>query len=136
MKRTNLIIVKQGDKVQIDKYIYFDILFPEEEQLQENILNNNSIVAKLNYNNFSALFTGDIEEIAEKKLIEKYKNTNHLKSTLLKVAHHGSKSSSIQEISDYIQPKIALIGVGADNKFGHPNKNVIDRLQNLRSKNL
>ena len=133
-KKTNLIIVKQGDKVQIDKFVYFDILFPEEEQLQKNILNNNSIVAKLTYNNFSALFTGDIEEIAEKRLIEKYKDTNYLKCQLLKVAHHGSKSSSIQEILDYIQPKIALIGVGADNKFGHPNEGVLKRLKNMNCK--
>ena len=110
-KKTNIILVKQGDKIEIDKDVYFDILFPEEEQIGENILNNNSIVAKLYYKNFSALFTGDIEEVAENRLIEKYKNTNYLKSTLLKVAHHGSKTSSIQDILEYTKPKIALIGV-------------------------
>jgi len=110
-KGINIIWVKQGDKVKVDNNVYFDILFPEDELIRENILNNNSIVAKLHYNSFSALFTGDIEEVAEKRLMEKYGGVNELKSTLLKVAHHGSKSSSIQEILNCIKPKIALIGV-------------------------
>lgn len=135
-KIMNIIFVKQGDKVKIDKDVYFDILFPKDELLQENVLNNNSIVAKMYYNNFSALFTGDIEEIAEKELIEKYGQTSKLRSTLLKVAHHGSKSSSIQEILGYIQPKISLIGVGKNNTFGHPNQEVLNRLKNLRNKSL
>lgn len=126
-KRINVILVKQGDKINIEKDVYFEILFPEEELLQENVLNNNSIVAKLCYKNFSALFTGDIEEIAEKELIEKYKNTNKLRSTLLKIAHHGSKSSSIKEILNEIRPKISLIGVGKNNTFGHPNERVLNR---------
>lgn len=133
-KRINIVLVKQGDKIKIDNDVYFDILFPEDELLKENVLNNNSIVAKLHYKNFSALFTGDIEETTERRLIEKYEDTNMLKSTLLKVAHHGSKTSSTQEILDYIQAQISLIGVGADNKFGHPNENVLKRLQNLNCK--
>lgn len=133
-KQINVILAKQGDRIQIDKDVYFDILFPEEELIQENVLNNNSIVAKLYYKNFSALFTGDIEELAEKKLIEKYGKIEKLKSTLLKIAHHGSKSSSIKDILDNIQPKISLIGVGKNNNFGHPNEGVLDRLKTYGTK--
>jgi len=98
--------------------------------ISENILNNNSIVCKLNYKNFSCLFTGDIEEIAEKQILQVHKNNlNILNSTLLKVPHHGSKTSSTQEFIDKIKPKIALIGVGKNNKFGHPNDEVIERLK-------
>ena len=79
------------------------------------------------------LLTGDIEEIAEKQILEEYKNSNILKSTILKVAHHGSKSSSTQSFLEKVQPKIALIGVGKDNTFGHPSEDVIERLINLRS---
>ena len=57
------------------------------------------------------LFTGDIEQIAEEQIVDLYKNTNILNSTILKVAHHGSKTSSIEKILDEIKPKIALIGV-------------------------
>lgn len=75
------------------------------------------------------LFTGDIEKIAEEKILEKYKNSNILKSTILKVAHHGSKTSSTEEFIKKVQSKIALIGVGENNKFGHPNDKIIDMLK-------
>ena len=133
-KHINVIFVKQGDRINIEKDIFFEILFPEEELIQENVLNNNSIVAKLYYKNFSALFTGDIEEIAEKKLIEKYGKTNKLRSILLKVAHHGSKSSSVKEILDKIRPKISLIGVAKNNTFGHPSEGVLNRIETYGTK--
>lgn len=135
-KSINVIMVEQGNRIYIEQNIYFDILFPNDNLILENVLNNNSIVAKLYYNNFSMLFTGDIEEIAEKELINTYKESNVLNSTILKIAHHGSKSSSIQEILNCIKPKIALIGVGKSNTFGHPNSGVLNRLSKLRYKNI
>lgn len=110
------------------------ILWPKEIQIQENILNNNSIVAKLRYKTLSMLFTGDIEEIAEKQILEEYKNSNILNSTILKVAHHGSKSSSTQDFLEQIKPRMALIGVGEKNTFGHPNKGVLERLSKMGTK--
>ena len=135
-KKIKVIVVKSKNQISIEKNINIQILWPKEDQITENILNNNSIVAKLNYKNFSILLTGDIEEIAEREILEEYKDSNILKSTILKVAHHGSKSSSIQSFLDKVKPKIALIGVGKDNTFGHPNDGVIERLENIRSKNL
>ena len=131
-KRTNVFIVKKGTRIKLDKCTYIDVLWPKDEQIQENILNNNSIVAKLVCNNFKMLFTGDIEAIAEEKIIKEYNNTNILNSDILKVAHHGSKGSSTQEFLNKVKPKIALIGVGENNKFGHPNEDVIERLKDLR----
>lgn len=123
-------------KLQIEKDIYFDIIWPNNSNLvSENILNNNSIVTKLHFKNFSALFTGDIEQIAEKEILKQYKdNSQLLNSTILKVAHHGSKTSSTQEFLETVKPKISLIGVGENNKFGHPNDDVINRLENIGSK--
>ena len=136
--KIKVVVVGVGDKLKIDKEIYFDILWPNSTKLiNKNILNNNSIVCKLHYRNFSMLFTGDIEEIAERDIIKEYKkNLNILNSTILKVAHHGSKSSSIQEIIQAIKPKIAVIGVGVNNKFGHPNDDVIKRLENIRHEDI
>ena len=108
-------------------------MWPIKNENVINSLNNNSIVAKLEYNEFSMLFTGDIEEKVENKLLEKYQR-NILKSTVLKVAHHGSESSSKEEIVKLISPKISVIGVGKENKFGHPNKDVIRRLKEQNSK--
>lgn len=126
----------EPQKIQIEKDLYFDILWPDSQNLiTENILNNNSVVCKLHYKNFSILFTGDIEEPAEKEILKQYKNNIQvLNSTILKVAHHGSKTSSIQEFIEAVKPKISLIGVGENNKFGHPNDDVIARLQNIGSK--
>ena len=126
--KINVKIVKSGDYIGVDKYTYFEILFPEEELIKENILNNNSIVAKFSYKNFSMLFTGDIEEIAEKKICQMYKGTNKLNAVILKVAHHGSKTSSTEEFLEIVKPNIALIGVGENNNFGHPNKEVLKRI--------
>lgn len=119
-------------KLQIENNLYFEIMWPNNSDLiMENVLNNNSILCKLHYKNFSMLFTGDIEELAERRILQEYKNLN---STILKVAHHGSKTSSTQEFVEAVNPKIALIGVGENNKFGHPNNEVIERLKKLNTK--
>ena len=128
-KNIKVTIAKNGDYIQIDKYSYLEILFPEDELIKDNVLNNNSVVAKFHYENFSMLFTGDIEEIAENRICEMYEDTNKLNATILKVAHHGSKTSSTQRFLELVNPKIAFIGVGANNKFGHPNDEVIERLK-------
>lgn len=138
-KRIKVVEVMAGDKVKIDKDVYIYVLWPTEDEIKENSINNNSIVCKIYYNNFSALFTGDIEEEAEKEILSKYENVkingiNILGSDLLKVAHHGSKSSSIEEFVEVIKPKICLIGVGKYNTFGHPNIGVIERLKKIGAK--
>ena len=104
---------------------------------EKNVLNNNSIVCKLHYKNFLMLFTGDIEEIAEKEMLKEYKeNINLLKATIIKVPHHGSKTSSTHEFLEAVNSSFALIGVGKNNTFGHPNVEVIERLKSLRYKNI
>ena len=135
-KKIKVVVVKKGDKLQIEKGLYFDILWPDNEELvNENVLNNNSIVCKLYYKNFSCIFTGDIEGIAEKQILQGYKNNlSILNSTILKVGHHGSKTSSTQSFLEAVKPKIALIGVGENNKFGHPNDNVLERLNDIGAK--
>lgn len=123
-----------GNRIQIEKNLYFDVLWPQNRQISENVLNNNSIVCNLHYNNFSMLFTGDIEEIAENEILKLYSsNQKLLKSDILKVGHHGSKTSSTEEFLNIISPKVAVIGVGKNNNFGHPNENVLTRLQDLNS---
>ena len=134
-KKLNVQILEAGDKVMIDS-LTFDILWPIEQKISENILNNNAMVMKLKYKNFSMLFTGDIEKVAEKALLDTYKdNLEVLKTTILKVAHHGSKTSTIQEFLEEVKPKIALIGVGENNMFGHPNSEVLERLESFRCEN-
>ena len=130
-KKINVKIVEGGEKVSIEDNLYFDIIWPfSVNMISDNSINNNSLVCKLNYKNYSMLFTGDIEAIAEKAILKKYsKNLNILKSDILKVAHHGSKTSSITEFIEKIKPKYAIIGVGEDNKFGHPSDSTIQNLE-------
>ena len=121
----------QNDKIYIDKNTKIDILSPLNEEIEENYINNNCLVFKFTYNNFSMLFTGDIEEIAEKEILKNV-SKNILKSDILKIPHHGSKTSSTDKFLECVNPKIALIGVGKNN-FGHPSEEVIER---LKSKNI
>lgn len=132
-KNIEVVVVKAEDKIHIENNVVLEILYPEKE-LKFSDLNNNSIVAKLVYGGFSMLFTGDIEKEAEGQILKEYKDTNILNSTVLKVAHHGSKTSSTDEFIEFVNPKIALIGVGKNNLFGHPNEDVIKMLEKYNSK--
>lgn len=135
-KNIKVKIVEAGARINIEKNLCIDVLWPfSENKISENVLNNNSLVLKLIYMNFSCIFTGDIEEIAEKTILEKYKNSAQiLKADILKIAHHGSKTSSTEEFLKEVKPRIALIGVGENNNFGHPNENVIERIKNNKIK--
>lgn len=123
-----------NEKINIEKNIYFNVIWPDEKNvIEENNLNNNSLVFKLNYKNFSMLFTGDIEKEAEQKILANV-NNEILKSTAIKVAHHGSKTSSSEKFIKKVNPQIALIGVGKKNKFGHPSDQTIQLLKSINCK--
>ena len=125
--------VEAGQKINIERNLFFDILWPcIDNMISENAINNNSLVCKLKYKNLSMLFTGDIEEIAEKAILAKYsKNKNILKADVLKVAHHGSKTSSTIDFLKAVKPNYAVIGVGKDNNFGHPSDITIQNLKDM-----
>ena len=129
-KNINVIKVEAGDILNIDKYIRFKIFSPDKNLTDD--INDNSLVMKLEYYNFSCLFTGDISKQIEQDLVKQY--GNELKSTVLKVAHHGSRTSSDKEFIKLVSPKISLIGVGKNNKFGHPNEEVLKTLKEINSK--
>ena len=134
-KGLDVVIVEKGDKLKIENNLYFNILWPGNEPIEENSLNNNAIVMKMRYLKFDMLFTGDIEKIAEEKILEEYENKeNILQAKVLKVAHHGSKTSTTKEFLEIVNPKIALIGVGENNLFNHPSEEVIKRLEENKIK--
>lgn len=128
--KTKVNVVEKGQTLFIEDNLYIYMLWPDSNNIiNKNLLNNNSLVCKLCYKEISILLTGDIEKEAEEAILDTYRGTNILNSTILKVAHHGSNTSSIKEFLEAIDPKIALIGVGKNNKFGHPNKSVIEKLR-------
>ena len=88
--------------------------------------NDNSSVIYLNYNNYKFLFMGDAGVDKEKDILEKYNLSN---INVIKVGHHGSKTSSSKEYINEISPKYSIISVGKNNRYGHPNKEVLNNLE-------
>ena len=111
------------------------ILHPSPETMLENAdPNDYSVVFKLRYYEMDFLFTGDIESGVEAKLVEQYGDT--LDAEVLKVPHHGSKSSSTPEFLNAVDPELAIILVAEDNSFGHPHRRVTYRYNQLGSQRL
>jgi competence protein ComEC len=104
------------------------ILAPNSSEYSS--LNNNSVVIKLEFGSNSFLFTGDAEDISEKEILAKGFN---VKADLLKVGHHGSRTSTTNEFLSKVNPKYAVISCAAENDYGHPHKETISK---LKSKNI
>ncbi len=98
--------------------------------LEENNLNNLSVVTQLTYGASTFLFTGDIEEKAEDLLVETYGAA--LKSDVLKVPHHGSKTSTKKAFLEAVQPDYAIISAGKNEDKDHPNKKTLNRLEDYK----
>lgn len=88
-------------------------------------VNDNSVVAQLNYREISVLFTGDMEQEAEAASLSKFGKVN-----VLKAGHHGSKTSSSQKFLDVLKPEYVIISAGKENSYGHPHKAVLERYFN------
>lgn len=89
----------------------------------ESDLNNTSIVLKLKYGKTSYLFTGDATKTTEEKILDK-----DITSDVLKIGHHGSSYSTTEEFLNKVNPKYAIIQVGTNNKYNHPSKQTLDKL--------
>lgn len=94
-------------------------------------LNLYSPIIKLTYKNISFLFTGDAELENEEFLI---KNEINLKSDILKIGHHGSSSSTCEAFLNSVNPKVAIISVGSNNKYGHPAASTLNLLKKYHAK--
>lgn len=109
-------------------------LHPQESYVNSDA-NAGSTVLFLTYENFSALFTGDLEGEGEELVTERLSHMGSGESTvlpqrvtLLKAAHHGSKNSTKEEFLAVVNPRITLISAGKDNSYGHPHRETLDRL--------
>lgn len=111
----------------LDHGIRLTILYPFQDQLSDEDENHNSIVLLLVYKNEKILLTGDIQEEDEQKLMVRYSNL--LKADILKIAHHGSKTSSSEEWLDKVHPQFAVVSVGKYNSFHHPSKEILERIR-------
>jgi competence protein ComEC len=131
-KKINKIIAHRGMHIILDdkKNIYLDILFPDRD-VSGFESNEASIVAQLVYGENSFLFTGDANLYTE-NLIEWNEKESTLRSDVLKLGHHGSRTSSSILWLEKVSPEVAIISVDKNNKYGHPNPETLDRLNKLR----
>lgn len=132
-KNINYIEAKAGDEFNWDKYCEFKVLNPPDRFFRGGSeANENSIVLKLTYKDISFLFTGDAERNAEKNLVRNFRED--LICTVLKIAHHGSTTSTSEIFLDWAQPLFAVIHVGERNRWGHPKREVLKRLEDYGCK--
>ena len=115
------VILKEGD-------CKIEILSPNEDVYED--FNHVSAVTKITYLDTSFLIMGDAEKINENEMLEN--NRKALKSTVLRLGHHGSNTSSSKKFLQVVDPEIAVISVGEGNDYGHPHKEVKARLKKLK----
>lgn len=123
-------ICEVGDTYNIGKAT-LTILGPVDKSIfSDENKNDYSIVCRLEYDDTSFVFTGDAEAVTEKAIVKHFP-ASALKSSVLKIGHHGSNTSSCEEFLRAIDADTAVICCGAENSYGHPTRNVLDRLERL-----
>lgn len=124
-------IVQRGVVIVLDRgrNIYLRVLSPNEGTFGEDT-NSSSIVVKLFYGDRSFLLMGDVPKKVEKKLVSQY--GKDLQSDILKLGHHGSRTSSDEYFVSVVSPAYAIISAGLNNSYGHPHKEVLDVLSKFK----
>jgi competence protein ComEC len=127
-----------GQKYDLGGGAFLTVLAPiqpffTKEQMSAggNQPNANSIVLRLDYGDFSMLLTGDAESQTEERMMSKSADLN---AKVLKVAHHGSKYATSEDLLKRVQPEVAIISDGEYNRYGHPAQAVLDRLKAVNAK--
>jgi len=126
-----IFIARAGQKIllpKLDPAVYLDILWPLESlegQKMQNT-NNTSVVAKLIFGENSFLFTGDAYKSVERELM---KQRIEIDVDVLKIGHHGSKTSSAEEFIKEVSPEVVVISSSQDNSYGHPHPEVLETLE-------
>lgn len=117
----NIITAKAGIKIIDEDNLKINILAPNNNNYSN--LNNYSVVIKINYKSKSFLFMGDAEILSENEIL------TDVSADIIKIGHHGSDTSSSESFLSKVNPKYAIIMVGENNKYNHPNQTILDRLE-------
>ncbi|MFB5250199.1 DNA internalization-related competence protein ComEC/Rec2 [Bacillus mycoides] len=123
-KSMKISVIGEGEGWRVNEAEFF-VLAPKGKEKGEN---DSSIVLWARLGGLTWLFTGDLEEEGEKFIVSTYPD---LRADILKVAHHGSKTSSTDPFLSLVQPTVAIISVGERNRYGHPHKEVIERFKKM-----
>jgi competence protein ComEC len=119
-----------GMAITVGNDMRLEVLHPPSQLITNTSsdLNNNSVVIRLHYGQFSTLLTGDIEAEAENTLLI---SGQPVDSLVLKVPHHGGETSLTEPFLQAVSPELAIISVGADNRFGHPSEVTLQKLEGI-----
>lgn len=129
--KTPVVIGEAGTTVRMDDDTEIEIIWPSKnQQFSDKESNAGSLVAQLSFGDQSFIFTGDLPMQEENELI---KNNPNLKAKVLKVSHHGSRYGTGLDFLNVVSPETAVISVGKNNVYGHPNAETLER---LRAKNI
>jgi competence protein ComEC len=120
---THTEVIQAGDVIHFGP-VEASVLWPPAAGEQST--NNDSIVLRLKFGEHSILLTGDIEKLAERAMVESQQDLN---ANVVKVPHHGSKTSSTEDFVRATKPTLAIISVGRNSRFGHPHNEVVQRWQ-------
>lgn len=123
------ILAKRGMKLDMGGGVVIDILFPDRDVFDWSS-NDGSVVARLTYGETSIMLTGDASIKTEKIILGENSPTG-LKSTILKVGHHGSRTSTSLDFAKAVSPTYALVSDGKGNKYGHPHQETLDTLAQI-----
>jgi len=124
---------RTGQKIMLGGGAYIEILFPDRD-VEDVSHNDGSLVARLVYGETSVMLTGDTTKNIENYLVKKYPDS--LDSDILKVAHHGSHTSTSDAFVKAVSPDIAVISAGKENSYGHPRQVTLDTLTNNKVQTL
>lgn len=127
IKNVPIIYAKTGDILQ-DGELKIEVMHPQSDYIATD-RNGYSLVMKLEYGEFHAFFTGDVEADGEDTAVNELPANWHC--DLYKAAHHGSNTSNTEESLDILKPKIAVISCGENNKYGHPHKETLELLSQV-----
>src|SRR3989344_4753337 len=126
------ILAKRGMRIDMGDGAVIDILFPDRV-VSTWTTNDGSVVARLSYGGTSVMLTGDATSKTEKIVLANNAQTE-IKSKILKVGHHGSRSSSSAAFLEAVAPDYALISLGKGNSYGHPHPEVLETLNKFSAK--
>lgn len=126
-QESNYVVARKGMKIMLGKDTYAEVLFPDRDIQGDT--NNASVILKVSYGETDLLLTGDAG-----KGVERYLLQEDLESEILKVGHHGSKTSSDNLFLEKVSPRYAIISAAKENRYGHPHASVIAALEEVSAR--
>jgi len=120
-----VLLARRGMRINLGSDVYFDVLFPDRDVSNADS-NDASIVGRLSYKDTHVILTGDAPKWIERHLVSL--GGGEIESDILKVGHHGSRTSSEEQFVGFVSPSYAVISAGCDNRYGHPHQDVLDTL--------